>query len=267
MLSRMSCTVYGGDLLMSSRPRMSPGSRPAFAQWRWKNGISQPRATVGEEALFLQRAERIARHAVNRGSRSAAAGSRATAARSRGRGSTREEFGGIGCVGHARLARRPPSTWKVAPVMYAPQGETRNATRPAISSGWPTRPSGLQLQRELRASTRPAPAPNTFARRPVAMRPGQMVLTVMPAGGDLQRQRLRVADHRRPGRHRQAEARHRLQRGQRGDVDDPPARRSMKCGIAPRQRRTTLIRFCCTALSHAASSKDRQRRAAARRRC
>src|ERR1700674_3586594 len=82
-----------------------------------------------------------------------------------------------------RLAPRPPSTWKVAPVMYAPQGETRNATRPAISSGVPRRPRGIDLLISARAwsssAGAPAPEPKTFSSRPVAMRPGQTVFTVI----------------------------------------------------------------------------------------
>src|SRR6266550_2281594 len=94
--------------------------------------------------------------------------------------------GAVVLVIHAlqvRVAPRPPSTWKVAPVMYAPHGETRNATRPAISSGVPRRPSGIDLLISARARSSsagaPAPEPKTFSSRPVAMRPGQTVFTVI----------------------------------------------------------------------------------------
>src|ERR1700682_2051401 len=94
--------------------------------------------------------------------------------------------GAVVLVVHAlqvRLAPRPPSTWKVAPVMYAPQGETRNATRPAISSGVRRRASGIDLLISARAwsssAGAPAPEPKTFSSRPVAMRPGQTVFTVI----------------------------------------------------------------------------------------
>ena len=47
----MWLTSYGGSFGRSSSPRMSPGWMPAAPQWRWKNGISQPRFTVARKRL------------------------------------------------------------------------------------------------------------------------------------------------------------------------------------------------------------------------
>jgi len=49
MLSRISCTPYGGIRTRSVSDVTSPGAMPALRQCRWKNGISQPRATVARK--------------------------------------------------------------------------------------------------------------------------------------------------------------------------------------------------------------------------
>jgi hypothetical protein len=48
---------------------------------------------------------------------------------------------------YCRLTKSPPSTSRLAPVTYRAASEARKTTGPAMSSGWPKRPSGMRWLR------------------------------------------------------------------------------------------------------------------------
>ena len=73
----------------------------------------------------------------------------------------------------------PPSTYSVWPVMYDASSLHRNAAAAAMSSGWPTRRTGLRSAAAFRNSSTGIPTRAAVASvMSVAMKPGAIALAV-----------------------------------------------------------------------------------------
>ena len=86
------------------------------------------------------------------------------------------------------IAVQPPPFWSIAwPVTPRASGESSQATVPAMSSGWPIRPSGTAFIASATASSRVIPVASTIASMPcqamsVSTQPGQIAFTCTSAG-------------------------------------------------------------------------------------
>ena len=87
---------------------------------------------------------------------------------------------------------RPPSTISVWPVTKLASSLTRKVTAPAISLGWPTRPSaegGIDQPPLL------SPVGEASASRSMAIQPGETPLTRTPMGAPSQAKAITMASH------------------------------------------------------------------------
>ncbi len=271
-------TSYGGSFARSSSPRMSPGCEAHRAPVALEER-DLPAALHGrKETLLLQRAEFVARHPRGRaevvGRRRIVARELIEVERTPVPRHVRRVavFGLDGLVllhRHRRAAAAVHVEDAAGHVRGPRRREERDQPGDLVGRADALHRDRARHLRPLRVVHRAGPAAaedRAEARRVDAA--GADGVHGDAFRGDFQRQRLGVADHPGPGRHRQAELRNRLQRRQRRDVDDAtPAASAHARQHAAREPHDAHQVLLDRARPRDVVERVQRARAAARRRC